>query len=225
MPELSLKCPLCLGDETGLFSTRSDSGLGERRYFGCEECGLVFLDPEKRLNNAEEKKRYDLHRNSPEDAGYVDFLNRLAVPLSERLAAGACGLDFGCGPGPAMSGLMRARGFASEDYDPLYRPDTALLNQSYDFITCTEVAEHLFQPGEVFVLLDRLLKPGGFLGVMTGLLEEEQDFEAWWYAKDPTHVSFYRRRSLEWIAKKHHWQVNYPASNVVFFHKNGIQAV
>ena len=219
MSGVSLDCPLCGAAETRLFCSRGDAGLGLRDYFKCPACSLVFLSPEKHLGPVEEKKRYDSHRNDPADEGYVKFLNRLAEPLSLLLNPGASGLDFGCGPGPAMSGLMRARGFFMADYDPFYRPEASLLESTYDFITCTEVMEHLFMPGREFVLLDRLLRPGGLLGVMTGVLEDENAFENWWYPRDPTHVCFYQKKTFEWIAGWRGWQADFPAPNVVIFKK------
>ena len=39
------------------------------------------------------------------------FLGRLAEPLVERLDPGASGLDFGCGPGPALAAMLTRRGY------------------------------------------------------------------------------------------------------------------
>ena len=212
-------CPLCLSEETRIFCVREDSGLGARDYFKCSACHLIFLSPQNRLPAEEEKKRYDSHQNNPADGRYLKFLNRLAEPLASRLNAGARGLDFGCGPGPAMSALFRAGGHAMEDYDPLYRPQIDLLERRYDFVTCSEVIEHFFEPSREFLRLDGLLNPGSLLGVMTCILEEESAFQTWWYPKDPTHVCFYQKKTLEWIAGWRNWQADFPASNVVIFKK------
>lgn len=212
-------CPLCGCKETSFFCTRNDSGSGERHYFKCPVCALIFLLPAQRLSLEAEKSRYDFHQNNPADAGYLDFLSQLAEPLSLRLPKGAAGLDFGCGPGPAMSGWFRERGFTMEDYDPIYRPRLPLLEQSYDFITCTETAEHFYHPRREFLLLDRLLKPGSFLGVMTFILEEESRFADWWYPSDTTHVCFYQPRTLQWIAAWREWTLEIRSAQVAIFHK------
>jgi len=193
--------------------------LGERHYFRCPVCALVFLLPAQRLNPAEEKKRYDFHQNNPGDEAYLDFLERLAGPLSGRLPLGAAGLDFGCGPGPAMSRWFSMKKIPMENYDPIYYPQTALLERAYDFVTCSEVAEHFYDPHREFLLLDRLLKPGGFLGIMTCVLESENRFETWWYPRDPTHVCFYQGRTLEWIAAWRQWKLEFPSVNVAIFEK------
>ena len=212
-------CPLCDSRETGLFCVRTDGGLGARDYLKCPACHLVFLSPEDRLGAEEEKKRYDSHQNDPADERYLKFLNQLAAPLSVRLTPGASGLDFGCGPGPAMSSLFRAEGHAMEDYDPLYRPRTELLGRPYDFVTCSEVVEHFYEPQREFLLLDGLLSQGSFLGVMTCILEEERAFDSWWYPRDPTHVSFYQKKTFEWIAAWRNWKIEFPAPNVAIFQK------
>jgi SAM-dependent methyltransferase len=215
----SFPCPLCGSDESFLLCERNDSGLGARPYFRCPGCALVFLSPAQHLSPVEEKKRYDAHQNDPADGRYREFLSRLARPLSVRLRAGASGLDFGCGPGPAMSRWFSDKGFTMEDYDPVYRPQPLLLEQTYDFITCSETAEHFHNPGREFLQLDRLLKPGGFLGVMTQMFEDEKRFETWWYPKDPTHVCFYQRQTFEWIAAWRRWEAAFPAPNIAIFQK------
>lgn len=190
-----------------------------RSYRECGECGLVHVPPEDRLGSAEEREHYGTHENDPDDPGYRAFLDRLAAPLAERLSAGAEGLDFGSGPGPALPRMMRERGFSMEVYDPFFAPDPAVLRRTYDFVACTETAEHFFRPAEEFRRLDRLLRPGGWLGVMTEMLREDRDFERWRYARDPTHVSFFRPRTMRWIAERFGWSADFPHPNVVLFHK------
>ena len=56
------------------------------------------------------------------------------------------GLDFGCGPGPALANMMQSDGYEMEIYDPFFFPNKDALSKKYDFITCTETAEHFFNP-------------------------------------------------------------------------------
>jgi hypothetical protein len=216
---VSLMCPLCRAEESAVFCERTDSGQGLRHYFRCPVCALVFLSPSQRLSPAEEKRRYDSHQNDPADNRYLNFLSRLAEPLSLRLSAAASGLDFGCGPGPAMSSWFRGKGFQMEDYDLIYRPDKTLLDRTYDFVTCSETAEHFHNPHQEFLCFDRLLKPGAFLGIMTCVLEDESAFKTWWYPRDPTHVCFYQRKTFEWIAHWQQWELELPSSNIAIFRK------
>ena len=206
-------CPLC-GDEQALPLGR----VLERDYFECAACGLSFMDPAHRPTRDAELARYETHENDPADGRYRAFLSRLFDPLVERLEPGAAGLDYGSGPGPALAAMLNAAGFPTAIYDPFYAPDRTVLARTYDFVTCTETAEHFFDPGAEFERIDALLRPGGWLGVMTTMRADEP-FRDWWYVRDPTHVVFYRPRTMEWIARRHGWTMQRHAQNVVLFRK------
>jgi hypothetical protein len=188
-----------------------------RRYFECEQCRLVYLTPEQRLGPAEEFERYSKHQNDPMDARYRAFLSRLSRPLVERLADGAEGLDYGSGPGPTLSVMLEEQGFNMEIFDPFFAPGADMLRRSYDFITCTETAEHFHTPGDEFDRLRGLLRPGGWLGIMSEMLQEDHVFRDWYYIRDPTHVSFYRPGTMEWIATAHGWTLELLQRNVALF--------
>lgn len=166
----------------------------------CQVCDLVFVPKHQLLSAEDEKSQYDLHQNSPQDTGYRKFLSRLIEPLKEHLQDGAHGLDFGCGPGPTISIMMSEYGFSMDNYDPFYANHPEILERSYDFITSTEVFEHLHQPSEVIPLLVNILKPNGVLGIMTKRWINKDAFSRWHYKNDPTHICFYSDRTFEWIA-------------------------
>lgn len=213
-PHETPPCPLCACADAAAFAH-----LHGRRYLRCPECRLVFVHPADRPHADAERAHYGTHENRPDDPGYRRFLARLADPLAERLPPGAEGLDYGCGPGPALSRMMAERGFPSRDYDPLFAPDAGALRRAYDFVTCSETAEHFHHPAAEFARLDGLLCPGGWLGVMTEMLDDARDFATWRYARDPTHVCFYHADTMRWIADEHGWRMHAPARNVALFHK------
>ncbi|MBK1850320.1 class I SAM-dependent methyltransferase [Marinobacter sp. 1-4A] len=171
------------------------------------------------LSAEEERVVYDLHNNDPGDSGYRAFLEKLAVPMIERIPSGAVGLDFGCGPGPALAEILRESAMDVALYDPFFYPEPSVLDQQYDFITCTEVVEHLHHPAKVFTQLDGLLKPGGWLGIMTCFQTCDERFDNWHYRRDPTHVVFYREATLRLIAKRMGWIMSVPCKDVAVFHK------
>jgi len=205
-------CPLCAGPSRPFHRT-------DRDFLRCGACALTFVPASQHLSPEAERARYATHRNSPEDAGYRAFLDRLLAPLSARLPAGARGLDYGSGPGPTASVMMRERGFAMTDYDPFFAPNEPEPGAPYDFLVCTEVAEHLRRPAEVFARLDALLAPGGTLGVLTGVLEDDAAFPSWWYHKDPTHIAFYRPETLAWVADRFGWTLERPSRDAALFSK------
>lgn len=207
-------CPLCLGDDlTQLVMVR------QRRYHDCARCGLLHLDPCHRLDARAEQAHYGHHQNDPADPRYRAFLDQLARPLVDRLPTGASGLDYGAGPGPTLSVMLRKQGFTMADYDPFFAPHPALLERQYDFITCTETAEHFWSPGAEFVRLVAMLHPGGILAVMTECLRDGQPLDQWRYLRDPTHVVFYRTASFAWIAARHGLQLEQPQANVALLRR------
>lgn len=192
------QCPLCLGRNS---STYCQDKI--RAYLQCGECSMVFVPPQFHLSEAQEKAEYDLHRNDPQDPGYRNFLGRLFEPLRERLTPAAVGLDFGCGPGPTLSLMFAEAGFSSAIYDKFYADNPQLLLRQYDFVSASEVVEHLRQPKFELERLYRLLNPGGFLGIMTKLVTDRQAFSTWHYKNDLSHICFFSRKTFSWLAA--HW--------------------
>lgn len=205
-------CPLCSRDKTIEFYQDK-----KRPYWLCQHCELVYVAEADILGPAEEKAEYDKHQNQAEDLGYREFLNRCLEPLINRLSPRAKGLDFGCGPGPTLSLMAKEQGFDMENYDPFYAHKAELLKQQYDFITMTEVIEHVRHPRLVLDLLNGLLKPGGTLAVMTKRRTEPERFAGWHYKNDPTHIRFYNEFSLGYIAQHYGWTMELIDKDVVFF--------
>ena len=198
-----------------------DPHLGKREYRKCSHCRLIFLSPEFRLEPQEEKARYDLHQNHPEDTGYIQFLKKLADPLSLKLRPGFCGLDFGCGAGSALGPLLEERGCSVSAYDPYYFPDRSVLQKKVDFVACSETIEHFYNPRRDFLLMDELLKEDeSYLGLMTQMLPGGTDFSDWWYHREPTHVAFYQKETFEWMAAWRGWSVEFPSPNVIIYSKS-----
>lgn len=206
-------CPLCAADDVHPYHRDA-----RRDYLQCRNCDLVFVPPWQRLASVDEKAVYDRHENSPEDPGYRRFLSRLFDPLRDRLAPGDWGLDFGAGPGPTLSVMFEEAGHPMAIYDPFYAPDTRVFACRYDFITATEVVEHLFFPGRELERLACLLNEGGWLGVMTKRVLSREAFARWHYIQDPTHVTFFSEASFRWLARRLGMQVEFPAPDVVLLH-------
>ncbi len=207
-------CRVCLGGDPDIFYQQN-----ELSYWSCSRCRAVFLD-EKTLPDAnEEVKRYQEHNNDPADPGYRRFLKRLAEPLLQKVPGQSFGLDYGCGPGPALAMMLKEAGHRVELYDAFFHPRKEALEQQYDFIACSETAEHFHRPYREFSLLDQMLRPGGVLGIMTCFLEDSQDFGQGYYRRDPTHVVFYRIRTFEVLAGIFGWNMEVPAANVVLMRK------
>lgn len=216
---MSSDCPLCgtpSGPSTRLFCLDFRRGW---RYWRCTVCRLSWRDPGQRPDPNAERAQYELHENDPADPGYQQFLKRVSEPLLARLAAESRGLDFGAGPGPALARMLAAAGHSVTLYDPFFHPETAALTRRYDFITCTETAEHFHRPRIEFDRLDDLLKSGGLLALMTGRLDEDARFGRWHYRHDPTHVCFYRPQTMEWIRNHYGYDRVHEKGDVILFRK------
>ena len=209
-----MQCPVCDARDPAHF-LQADG----RDYWRCPACEATFLDPAQRPDAETTHAQYRLHRNDPDDPAYRAFLSKLATPLLARLAPGRRGLDFGCGPGPALAAMLREAGHAMAVYDPLFFDDAAALREHYDFITCTEVAEHFHRPAEEFARFERLLAPGGWLAVMTRFQADDDAFGRWHYRRDPTHVVFYREATFRVIAARHGWRCEIPCADVALLQK------
>jgi Methyltransferase domain len=208
-------CPLCRS-----FSGKHYHSDRVREYLQCEHCGLVFVPPEYLPNREEEKAEYDKHENFPGDPGYRRFLSRLVTPLIQRVPDGASGLDFGCGPGPALVQVLGEKGYHMAQYDPIYFPGADVLDASYDFICATEVVEHMHRPDTDLERIWGMLRSNGWLGVMTKLVQNPVAFSNWHYIRDPTHVCFYSERTWQWWAHRHGAIAEFIAADVILIQRS-----
>ena len=216
MPDFNTEpssCPLCLGASVARIH-RSDDKHGVREFWICATCDLIFVPKAFHLDFESERERYLMHENDPDDPRYRDFLSRLWAVLKPILRPSDVGLDYGAGPGPALVSMAREDEFDMSAYDPHFAPDATALDRTYDFITCTETAEHFASPAEEFGRLTSLLKPDGLLGVMTSMLDERSAFPSWHYHRDPTHLAFYSTITMVWIAARHGLHVSVPTPKV-----------
>lgn len=211
-------CPICGARADPLLS------VDGRSYFRCPACDARFLDPAQLPSAEEELAHYRHHENDPDDPRYRRFLSKLAEPLLERLPGASRGLDYGCGPGPALAAMLREAGHEVALYDPFFAPDPSPLARTYDFVTCTEVAEHFHHPARDFDRLRALVRPGGWLGMMTCFQTDDARFRDWHYRKDPTHVVFYRAETFGHLAALWGWSCESPVKDVVLMRRPELSA-
>ncbi len=207
-----MRCRLCHSEQTTLFHQSED-----RDYYLCGECDLVFVPSEFFVNQSDEKAKYDNHQNSIENEGYCQFLDRLLLPMQALLKPKAKGLDFGSGPGPTLHQLMQKRGFKMDIYDIFYHNDLSVFTKRYDFITSTEVIEHLHRPLFEIERLWGMLNDDGVLGLMTGFRPD--DFASWYYKRDLTHINFFTPKTFAWLAQKLEAELTIPCEGVVILGK------
>lgn len=188
----STTCPLCA-------STEADAtpGADARRYYHCRNCHLIFVDVRDRISESRQREHYRTHENGPHQASYVAFLRRVVDPMLEYLDATMIGVDYGCGPGPAISAILQQYSIGCTNYDPLFA--NVALTPPYDYIFATECFEHFEAPGKEIRRLHAMLRPEGHLGIMTEPWTELCQFQSWYYTRDPTHVAFYHARTFDYL--------------------------
>lgn len=215
MQTIYLRCPLC----ADLLETDCFYRDRHRDYYRCSHCHLVFVLPSQFLSPEVERAEYDRHQNLPDDMRYREFLNRLFTPLNNRLRPASHGLDFGSGPGPTLSLMFEEAGHRVSLFDPFYAPQQHTLTRQYDFITASEVVEHFQAPAAEFALLWSILKPGGWLGIMTKLALDRVAFSRWHYKNDLTHVCFFSSKTMDWLASQWNVEVLQIGKDVFLFQK------
>lgn len=209
-----ITCPLCQSSDTHFWYQDK-----KRSYQHCPQCDLVFVDRSQHLSHDDEKSVYDLHENNDQDMGYREFLSRMADPVRQRVPAGSHGLDFGCGPGPVLAQMFRETGYKMNTFDVYYANQPDVMTQQYDFITSTEVFEHLSAPATVLEQLSAILKSGGYLGIMTKRVTSQEAFASWHYKNDPTHITFFSENSFHWIARHYRMTLEIISQDVVILQK------
>ena len=211
---LNKMCPLCKSSLIQPFHQDL-----RRKYLRCEQCNLVFVEPQFLPSAAQEKSTYDLHQNNPHDLDYRKFLSKLATPLLSKLPPQSYGLDFGCGQGSALVAMLEEAGHKIEKFDPFYANNPQVLAAKYSFITCTEAIEHFHKPAQEWAQLLAMLKPNGILGIMTKLMINREKFAAWHYTHDQTHVSFFSRKTFEFLAQRDNLSLEFVANDAMIFQK------
>jgi hypothetical protein len=190
-------CPLCtVNDRITIIK-----GAGNKTFHLCGNCKLIFVDPLFHLSKEEGEARYRLHQNDIQHKGYVDFLNMAINPAVKYLQPEMKGLDYGCGPNPTLSLLLEKAGFCCENYDPIFYPKIAT-SATYDYVFSTECFEHFFFPEKDIASISNLLNKSGLLIIMTLFWKKSDEFEKWYYAKDPTHVSFYHKETFQYVCNR-----------------------
>jgi hypothetical protein len=176
--------------------------LKRRDYYFCGVCGLIFVPASQQVPVEEERRRYDLHDNSPDHEGYRTFLNEVADLVVQRIDRSGRILDFGCGRHAVLTSILRERGFDCTAFDPLYGIGMEVLSDRYDTVVLCEVIEHMREVKNELRTIKELLNPCGTLVIQTRLYTSLESFDSWWYKNDITHINFFGRTTIDFIARE-----------------------
>lgn len=193
--------------------------LDGRDYWRCDRCEARFLDPRHRPVPGDQRAHCLLHENDAADPQYRRFLSTLADPLINQPSPASRGLDHGCGPGPALAAMLREAGRSVALYDLFFLPDPAPLRETYEFSACTGEAEQFHHPAREFERLRRLVRPGGWLAIMTCFRTDDARFADWHHRKEPIQFVFYRDEIFRHLAAVWGWTCAVPVKDVVLMRR------
>lgn len=212
-------CKICQGSTEELPDKQFN-----HMYYYCRGCHFVFIEDKHHISYEEERNIYELHQNSLDDQGYVSYLEAYIEEGLCNFVSSGEGLEFGSGPEPVLAELLKRRGYEVDIYDRHYADNHKVWNKKYDFITSTEVVEHFHEPLETLRVMAELLKPGGYLSIMTLFLPENLElFQDWWYRRDLTHIAFFSPQAFKVIGDKLGLEMVYHNDKrIVVFRKNAL---
>lgn len=166
----------------------------------CNRCELVSVPPQYWLNPEEEKRRYQKHNNTLENAGYTEYLGAIVSTVEHIGKTSPKILDFGCGERAVLTSLLNKNGYDCVAYDPVFEKEIPDRSSKFDIVVLCEVIEHLRDIPEELKLINTLLKNDGVLIIRTRLYPSFQGIEKWWYAQDKTHINFFSKKAIETTA-------------------------
>lgn len=191
-------CKLCNCDECRFYCL-----INKRKYFHCPGCKLIFVPDDDWVSVEDEKKRYQNHHNTIDNVGYVKFLEEVISVVSDSVKVSSRILDFGSGQTAVLTNLLSTHGYDCVPYDPNYDFEIEKDSHCYDSIILCEVIEHLRYLNSELALIRELLKTNGKLIVRTKLYPDDvESFTKWWYNKDITHINFFNKSTLDFMAGK-----------------------
>jgi len=200
--------------------TYLDTDQKGRIFHFCPKCRFISLDHSFHLTPSEEKKRYDLHNNSSDNPGYIQWLSRFAeIAVIPYVTTDKRILDFGSGPNPLLKELLELKGYSVDIYDRYFHDYP--YSGCYDMIISTEVIEHLKSPLKILESLKESLNEGGYLSLKTAFHpDEDSAFLKWWYKEDSTHISFFSMKTFEYISGKTGLKMHFCDRDSIMLFKN-----
>ncbi|MFH1416216.1 MAG: class I SAM-dependent methyltransferase [Elusimicrobiota bacterium] len=192
-------CKIC-SDTTSAIRAYRPPGL----YYSCSKCRFISADYSFVPDPDEEKSRYLMHNNSPENSGYTSMLSEfIKHSIEPYIKTPGDILDFGCGPDPVLANMLMKKGFDVDIYDRYFAQKKLFQKKKYDLICLTEVIEHLISPKKTLLMLKDCLSEKGCLSIMTRFFNGDiSGFSDWWYRKDRTHISFFSPVTVEILSQE-----------------------
>ena len=215
-------CPICLRGRAGGLCYRKNGYC----IYRCPSCGLMFVYP--RLSPEDLSAIYDagyfmrgdkyaLVEKTGIDPNFKNDLKKIETIHQYRKNGRL--LDIGCAKGGFLKAAkdkgFEVQGVEISDYAACYARDTlgvlvenCSLTEAdfpadhFDVVTMWDVLEHLHNPGETLMEVNRILKKGGHIFITTGDAGSSWarlTGRFWQLLTPPQHLFFFNKKSLEHI--------------------------
>lgn len=207
-------CPLC--NHCADFFVQDK----KRAFYACPQCGLIFADSKSYLMPNLERQHYGRAQKKSKQKQLTQFILPLLDQISLQQTGTLKGLNFGRVLDEQSQQTILNTGNLVNQYDPFFAADQSVLKQHYDFVCCYRVFEHFRHPHREWMLLNQLIKPGGWLAISTPLLTDKDHFAKWHYKNNPTHVSFYQQATFEYLAFNSDFELLFASKDLVLMQKS-----
>jgi len=228
-------CPACESRQLLTLGVHklAQAVAGRRTGFvsGCEECGLVFVNPlpsdEALAAMYGPKGEWGLARSDDHSAVAADAERRPGSGTWPRLfdairgaldvtrpPSGSRVLDFGCGRGKFLDVLQRC-GWETFGIEPAldgafprhHRLATLPAEPTFDLVIAHHVLEHVTNPLAILRQLAAATRPGGFLFVAAPRLDTLPLHRDYRYVFSRVHVTAYTSACMESLLARAGWQL------------------
>jgi len=216
---ITTNCRVCQGPRTTPFLQKAGYQIVQ-----CPDCGFLYVNPQPSQADVNRFYQDPAYFQGREDYGYADYfaeremIERQAADRLrriERLTHRGKLLDLGCASGFFLK-VAKDRGWTVEGVEisgVVSRSAEQLLGQpvqpslsaaqyavgSLDVVTLWEYIEHVLDPREELLQVNRLLRPGGIAALSTpnaGNARARAHPEQWREFKPPEHLSFFTVHTL-----------------------------
>jgi SAM-dependent methyltransferase len=231
-PRELVQCPACGSSSVAALATQKlPAPLDGRRTglaSGCEECGLVFVNPfpteEQLAERYGPRGEWAMARldetlaPAPDVAPGTGTWPRLFEPIQGELdvrrpPAGARVLDFGCGRGKFLD-VLRSCGWDTFGIEPAMataferhqRLDVIPATPDFDLVIANHVLEHVTDPLTLLRQFAAATRPGGFLLVGVPRLDTLPIHRDRSYVISWIHVTAYTSTCLLGLLQRSGWQ-------------------
>ncbi|MCB0256783.1 MAG: class I SAM-dependent methyltransferase [Anaerolineae bacterium] len=184
---IRVACDYCGSDDNALVFRARDTNYGFAGEFAivrCRRCGLVYLGPrpnEHEIGLYYPDGDYNCFKSDATSDPLGDDHHFVKAAKTRNLERGRL-CDIGCGSGSflvsARASGWQVAGVEPNDYArqicqqhlpdvPLYASltEASFAADSFDAVTMWHVLEHLPSPSETLREINRMLRPGGLLGI------------------------------------------------------------